>query len=89
MYRRSVIARPLGGGRTRRAEHLRVLGRLRLLSQLVRLLRGGDLCLRRLAKQLVGALEMPGVDFGLGLLDERFRSRIIRVQGRDLRLQPL
>ena len=32
---------------------------------------------------------MPGFNFGLGLFDERFRSRIVRVQGRDLRLQSL
>ena len=57
--------------------------------QLARLLRGGDLRLRRLAQQFVGALEMPGVDLGLGLFDERSRSRVVRVQRGDLRLQPL
>ena len=40
----------LGGGRTRRAEHLRVLGGLRLLLELAGFLSRRDLGLRRLAQ---------------------------------------
>ena len=79
----------LDGSRTRRAKHLRVLGRLRLLLELARLLRSCDLCLRRLAQQLVSALEMARVDLGLGLIDERSRRRIVWLQCGDLSLQPL
>ncbi len=60
-----------------------------MLLELARLLRGGDLRLGRLTQQFVGALKMPRFNFRLGLFDERFRSRVVRVQGRDLRLQSL
>ena len=37
----------------------------------------------------MGARKLPSVDLRLGLLDERSRRRIVRVERRDLRLQPL
>ena len=45
----------LGRGRARRAEHLHVFGRLRLLIELARLLRRGDLRLGRLWQELMRA----------------------------------
>ena len=32
---------------------------------------------------------MPGFDFRFGLLDERFRDRIVWIEGRNLRLKSL
>jgi hypothetical protein len=55
---------------------------VRLFLQLERPLRRGDLRLRRLAQQLVGALKMPGLDLGLGLLKQFPCDRVVRIQRR-------
>jgi hypothetical protein len=55
---------------------------VRLFLQLERPLRRGDLRLRRLAQQLVGALKMPGLDLGLGLLKQFPCDRVVGIQRR-------
>ena len=52
-------------------------------------LRGRDLGLCRLTQQFMSALEMPGLDLGLGLFDKCLRGRIVGIESRDLRLKPL
>ena len=79
----------LDRGRRRRADQLRLLGRLRLRAQLPCLLRRGDLRLGRRPEQLMGLGKMPRRDLGLGLLDQVARDGIVRVERRRLRLQPL
>ena len=37
----------------------------------------------------MSTLEMSGLDFGLGLVDQSFRTRIAGIEGSDLRLKPL
>ena len=78
----------LGRCRARGAEPLRVLRRLRPLPDPARLLRGGDLSLSRLPQQFVRLLKVSRLNFALGLVYERSRVRIARVQRRDLCLQP-
>ena len=56
---------------------------LRLLGELLRLMRGSDIGLLGLAQQLIGFVEMAGLDRRIGPRHEIARDRILRLEGRQ------
>jgi len=83
-HRQIALGRSRGG----RSEQLRIPRGLRLRGQLVRLLRRCNLRLPRLRQKLMSGCEVTGGDLRPSAIDKIARCRIVRVQRRDLGLQP-